>query len=348
MVDLPARHAALSDEVESRVLEVLRQGRWVGGPVVAEAEGLAAAWTKRARAVGVNSGTDALMIALQAVGVRSGDEVILPALSFFATAGAVGALGARPVIVDVDEDGLLDLRAAAQAMQPSVRAILPVHLFGAACPHPDLGVPVVDDLAQAVGGAGGSGVLGAISTYPTKTWGAAGDGGFIVGDDPDLIERAWGLANHGLRAPHLHHAIDGQIGRNSRLDTLQAAILIAHAADLPRRLARRRANADLYDALLPPGVRPLARSTGHAVHHYVIRLRERDRVAASLRSAGIETAIYYPRPLGDQPALQERARLTPCPVAAELCREVLALPVHAGLSEADVRKVAEHLAAEVA
>ena len=151
MVDLAARHAAAQEAIESRVLEVLRGGAYVGGAVVAEAESLAARWLGRAGAVGVNSGTDALCLALQALGVGPGDEVVVPALSFFATAGAVCAVGATPVFADVRADGCLDPAAAAAACGPRVRAVIPVHLFGQRCVAPPVSVPLLDDAAQAVG-----------------------------------------------------------------------------------------------------------------------------------------------------------------------------------------------------
>ncbi|TVQ94440.1 MAG: DegT/DnrJ/EryC1/StrS family aminotransferase [Deltaproteobacteria bacterium] len=347
MADLQGLYRGSSELIEREVIEVLRSGRWVGGDRVAQAERLAADRFHRSHAIGVNSGTDALMIALQVAGVRPGGEVIVPALSFFATAGAVCAIGAIPVIVDVDERGLLDLGAATRAMSPSVQAIVPVHLFGAQAPHPDLGVPVVDDLAQAIGGRPGQGLLGASSTYPTKTWGSAGDGGFIVTDDPTLAAKARALANHGLAGAHLHHAVDGIVGRNSRLDAVQAAVLVAMAPRLDERLARRRAHATRYDRGLPQWVRPLPREPEHPVHHYVVRVSERDRCIQILARHGIETAIYYPRPLHAQPALQGRARLTPCPLAETLCQELLALPVHAGLSEPQIDHVCRVFRSEV-
>lgn len=339
MVDLAARHDRTAHTTERAVVQVLRSGAWIGGQIVSRAEALAAELCQRGGAVGVNSGTDGLMLALQAVGVRPGDEVIVPALTYFATAGAVCAIGARPVVVDVDERGLIDPAAIEGALAPSVRAVVPVHLFGAAVAPLDLPVPIVDDLAQAVGGAAGQGQLGAVSTYPTKTWGAAGDGGFVVGDDLELLERVRALGHHGTCGPHLHRAIDGVVGRNSRLDALQAAVLIAQATALPVRLTRRRANAAYYDAHLTELVRPLPREASHAVHQYVVRTPRRDEVVRALEIAGVECAVYYPRPLGAQPALRDLARVLPCPVAERLCDELLALPVHAGLEPPDLDRV---------
>ena len=341
MTDLAARHAEVAADVEARVLGVLRSGVAIGGPEVAAAEAEAARWFGRAHAVGVNGGTDALIFALQAVGVRPGDEVIVPALSFFATAGAVCAIGAIPVVADVlDDDGTLDPDAARAAWTPRTRAVVPVHLFGATAARPDLDLPIVDDAAQAIGAdpPAAYGSLTAVSAYPTKTWGASGDAGFVLGDDPALLGRVRRLGNHGATGPHHHEPIDGMVGRNSRLDAVQAAVLLGHAPRLAARVARRRAIAARYDRELPPTFRPLARGPGHPVHHYVVRVPDRARIRAALEAAGVETAIYYPRPLHHQPALAGRAR-GETPVADALCTSLLALPVHDALDDDAVAAV---------
>jgi len=266
MADLAARHRRLAQASEAAVLRVLRSGRWVGGPEVQACESEAAGLFGRGIGVGVNSGTDALILALQALGVGPGDEVLVPALSFFATAGAVARIAARPVVVDVLEDApLMDPDAAQAAMGPRTRAAIPVHLFGMACPHPGLDVPLVEDSAQAVGldPAPRLGQFSAVSFYPTKTIGAAGDAGLLACDDPQLAERARTLANHGAVAgqPHLHRRAAGQVGGNSRLDPLQAALIRVQLADLPRRVARRRG--------LRPGPAPgrAARAAGSGRSH---------------------------------------------------------------------------------
>lgn len=345
--DLAARHTAVAADVEAAVLGVLRSGQYIGGEVVAEAEAAAARVFGHRGAVGVGSGTDALAIALQVAGVRPGDEVILPAWTFFATAGAVCLIGAIPVIVDVGPDGLLDVDAAAAAVGPRTRAIVPVHLFGALARAPDVGVPIVDDAAQAAGAdpPRRCGAIAAASTYPTKAWASAGDGGFVLADDPDVLARARALGSHGLVGPHAHAHIDGVIGRNSRLDALHAAVLLAHLPALAARTARRRAIAAQYDAALGPGVRALTRDPGHPVSPYVLCCDDRAAVAARLRAAGVETAVYYPRPLGDQPALAAIARVTPCPVAHTLSAEALAVPCYDGLTEAEVATICLALSA---
>lgn len=344
MADLAARHAEVAAEAEALVLEVLRSGRWIGGPIVEQAEAACARWFGRRYAIGVNSGTDALMLALQAAGVRAGDEVIVPALTFFATAGAVCAIGARPVVVDVLDDGCIDPAAAAAAVTSRTRAVVPVHLFGNVAVSPGVGVPIVDDAAQAIGGTPprSTGVLTTVSTYPTKTWSSSGDGGFVLTDDPELLERVRRLSNHGMRGvPHEHHLVDGLVGRNSRLDAVQAAVLVAHERRLAARVSRRRAIAERYDRSLPPGVTPLPRSPGSPVHHYAVLSDRREAIRAALAERGVETAIYYPTPLHRQPAIAQPARV---PVAERLCARIFALPVHEGLDDHDVDRIVVALA----
>ena len=245
------------------------------------------------------------------------------------------------MVADIRPDAPL-LDTATLPVTGRTRAVVAVHLYGALCAVPALGVPVVDDASQAAGAAPPTrtGSIGAASLYPTKTLGAAGDAGVVLCADEPTRERAHRLANHGQRAPHDHHAVDGLVGTNSRMDALQAAILLAHARALPARVARRRALAAHYDAALPGWMRRLPRDAGHPVHQYVVRVPARDRVRAALLEAGVETAVYYPRPLGDQPALAQWPR-TPTPNADAFCREALALPVHEHLSDDDATRVVD-------
>lgn len=328
-LDLTRRHAEVSVGVERRVLEVLRSGQYVGGPVVAAAEAVAARWLGRRHAVGVGSGTDALILALQALGVGPGDEVLVPALSFFATAGAVLATGAEVVVADVGEDALLDWASADALRSPRTKVVIPVHLYGNRVEPADLGLPLLDDAAQAIGvvPTAATGVLSALSTYPTKTWGAAGDGGFVVTDDDELAARVRALGNHGQRSPGVFERVVAHAGRASRLDAVQAAVLLGHAEGLQARLTRRRQLARRYDAGLPEGLRPLPRSPGSAVHQYLVRAPHRAALQRHLAACGIGTAVYYPAPLTAQPALAG-CRRAPVPVATALAEELLALPIH--------------------
>jgi len=347
LVDLARRHRDVADDVESRVLEVLRSGLYIGGAAVAEVEAVVAGWLGGVGAVGVGNGTDALILALQALGVGPGDEVVIPALSFFATAGAVLRVGAVPVVVDVTGDALLDPLEVRAAMSSRVRAVVPVHLFGSVAPAPDVGVSVVDDAAQAVGAEPPPmrGELAAVSAYPTKPWGAAGDAGFVVGREPELLARVRALGAHG-RSGDGHAPIGDVVGRNSRLDAVQAAVLGAHAARLSSRRDARRARALRYDRGLPEGVVPLPRPAGSAVSQYCVLVTDRRRIRSRLTEAGIATAVYYPRPLPDEPALAGRCRIRPAPVARHLADHLLALPI-VDCDDADVDEVLAALHAAV-
>ncbi len=343
MADLAARHARVARLVEPAVLEVLRSGRYVGGPVVTATMSALAEHFAWKHAVGVNSGTDALVYALQAVGVRPGDEVIVPAVTFFASAGAVCRIGATPVIADVRADlPLLD--AENLPLSPRTRAVMAVHLYGERCALPSLPVPIVDDAAQSAGADPPcrTGIIAAVSFYPTKTLGAAGDGGCVLTDDPEVARKVHLLTHHGMPTAYLAETVDGVVGANSRLDAVQAAVLGAHLTDLPARVAIRRRNAAIYDRELPASIQRLPRGPGHPVHQYVVLLPPgvaRDAVVSGLRSRGVESAVYYPLSLSRQPALARFTRLTPTPRADAFCARCLALPVHESLSDDDLAQV---------
>ncbi len=341
LADPRARHRLDGELVEAAVVQVLRSGRLIGGPVVADAETAAARLFRRRGAVGVNSGTDALMLALIATGVRPGDEVLVPALTFFATAGAVVAIGAIPVPVDVDERGLIDMRDAASAVGPHTRAIIPVHLFGNAVTDVLADMPSVDDLAQAAGADPpvGHAKLGAVSCYPTKIWGASGDAGFVVSDDIERLAAIRALGNHGLVDVHLHHAIDEDaVGRNSRLDAVQAAILLGRLHGMAADINRRQTIARRYDNALAD-FRPLRRDSGNPVPQYVLDVPRRDATRKRLDEAGIDSAPLYPLSLTRQPALAHVIRPRPTPIADDKAAHFLSIPCHGGLTDEDVDRV---------
>ncbi len=334
LVDIQGRHRRLAAQVEQAVLEVLRSGRHIGGPVVAEAERRLAATFRARHGIGCGSGTEALVLALRALDLGPGSRVAVPALSFFATVEAVLWVGAEPVFVDVLPDRpLLD----AAAVPSDVDAAIAVHLFGHLAPIPDH-VPVIDDACQALGWTHElPGDIAALSLYPTKNVGAAGDAGALFTNDDALADRLRKLGNHGLLGPH-HH---GALGTTSRLDPIQAAVVLVHLDDLPRRTARRHAIAAHYDAELG-GLSPLLRAPGDVVHQYVVRHPDRDALAVSLREAGIGSAVYYPYPMDVQPTVSGRApslETSACPHAVAYCQQCLALPCHAELSDADVDHV---------
>jgi UDP-2-acetamido-2-deoxy-ribo-hexuluronate aminotransferase len=345
MVDLAARHRRVADDAERRVIEVLRSGWYIGGPVVAGAEAALAARFDYTLGVGVGSGTEALILALKALGIGPGARVLVPALSFFATAEAVLYVGAEPVFGDVLADRpLLDVSAA----PTDVDAAILVHLFGARSEAPAIDGPIIDDIAQAAGWGHGRppGVVGCLSLYPTKTLHGAGDAGGVFTDDPELAERVRRLGRHGQTSNYTHDRVMGALGTSSRLDAVQAALTLAHLADLDRRVAARQATADRYDAALGH-LNPLPREPGDAVHHYILRPDDRAGVQAKLAEAGIGSAVYYPAPMDVQPAITGRSEVrleeSGCPNAAEFCRRSLAIPVHADLSEAQIEYVLETL-----
>ena len=374
-LDLASEVDGLWDELLPAVEQVLRSGQFVGGAEVEAFETEAAEHLGVRHAVGLNSGTDALVIALEALGVGPGDEVITTPFSFFATAEAAMRLGARPLFGDIDPVTLnLDPETVLPLLGPRTKAILPVHLFGLPADMArfseigrSFGVPVVEDAAQAFGATysgtcmgcdgaceasvraelagrkvGALGTAAAFSFYPTKTLGAYGDAGMLTTDDDDLAAHARRLRNHGSR-PHDKYVHD-LLGHNSRLDALQAVVLRIKLRHLPvANAARRRvagwyrdALADAPDVVLPPD------HPDHVFHQFTVQVpAERlDAVRAALTEDGIAHQRFYPLALSAQPVMGEGA--TP-PVVAEVCDRVVSLPIHPGLGEGDVERVAERV-----
>jgi len=328
--DMRAEVAAVRTEVDQAIARVLDHGGFVGG---AEVEAFEAALATRCgvtHAVGTSSGTDALLATGMALGWRAGDAVATTPLSFFATAGAIVRLGARPVFVDIDDTLNVDPAALRDLREPQLAAAIVVHLFGRPARWDGLTVPVVEDAAQAIGAAPVRGVAAALSFFPTKNLGGFGDGGAVLTDDDALADRVRLLRNHGAR-PKYHHVA---VGGNFRLDALQAAILAAKLPHLGRWVSARRALAARYcaglaelDAIGLPADEP-----AHVYHQFAIRVPDRDRVRARLAAAGIGTEIYYPSPLHLQPALAEHGyRRGWCPRAEAACDELLALPIYPSL-----------------
>jgi dTDP-3-amino-3,4,6-trideoxy-alpha-D-glucose transaminase len=335
--------------VQEAIARVTARGWYVLGPEVEAFETEFAAACSAACAVGTGNGTDAIALLLRAAGVGSGDEVIVPAITAAYTALAVVAAGATPVIVDVNDQTLtMDPDACAAAVTPRTRAIVPVHLYGQAADMPALaavatrhGLAVVEDCCQAhLATSGGTpvgtfGIGGAFSFYPTKNLGALGDGGAIITTDRSIAERIKRIRNGGQTTRYLHV----ELGINSRLDEIQAAILRARLPLLREWTRRRREIAGEYRRSLPPALRPIAeRDPGHVYHLFPVRVAGRDAVQAALGAAGIETLIHYPVPLSDQPAFSA-FQPAACPVASRAAKELLSLPLHPGLSDDDVRAV---------
>lgn len=341
--DMGAELAPVRAEVDAAIARVLDSGVFVGGPEVTAFERELAAATGAGHAIGTSSGTDALHAIFMALGIGPGDEVVTSPLTFFATAGSAARLGARVVFADVDDATLcLDPRAAVAAVTPRTKAIVPVHLFGRLAELPATAVPIIEDAAQAIGAGPVRGLAAALSCFPTKNLGAAGDAGAIVTDDAALADRLALLRNHGAR-PKYHHVA---VGGNFRLDALQAAILRAKLPHLAAWTAARRAHAARYRELfaaagVPPELRLPADHPAHVYHQFVIRAPRRDALRAHLTAAGIGTEVYYPEALHQQPVF---APSPPCPVAERACTEVLALPIQPALTGAAQAAVVDAIA----
>ena len=342
-LDLERRWRRHRDAVQAGVDRVLGRGVLLGGPEVEAFEESWAAFAGCNHAVAVASGTEALRIALVAAGVGPGDEVIVPAMTAVPTAAAVCATGATPVFADVDPaTGLLDSEAAARAVTDRTAAVVPVHLYGRPCPVPDLGVPVVEDAAQAHGALTGRSsprtVATAYSFYPTKNLGGIGDGGAVVADDPAIVARVRALRGHGLvaRSDYRHDVIAG----NSRLSEIEAAALQAALATLADDTVRRREIAGAYrDAA--PSLDWQSPHDDHVYHLCVVRVPDRE----SQREAWpFGTAVHYARALTQQPAYAQFVR-DPCPNAEAWAASCVSLPCFPELTDDEVELVCKGLAA---
>ena len=312
LLDLGRQYAPLKEELDAAVLRVMAHGRFINGPEVAEFEKATAGYVGAKHAIGVASGTDALLIALRALGVGPDTEV-MPTFTFFATAGTVHNLGAKPVFVDIDPDTYnLDPACIEAVISNRTRAIMPVHLFGQCADMTPLlkvadahGIPVVEDAAQALSAsygermAGTLGKLGCFSFFPTKNLGCLGDGGLIVTDDDELNELIRKLKAHGAKPKYYHQLV----GYNSRLDTIHAAALLVKLPHLDAWSRHRRVNAARYDELLAdaPVRRPTDAGRGyHIYNQYTIELDRRDEFREHLRSRNVGHEVYYPVPLHRQ------------------------------------------------
>ena len=352
-IDLRAQHATIRTEVMEAVGRVFENQSFVLGEEVSGFEGDAADYCDAREAVGCASGTDALLLSLMACGVGPGDEVITSPFTFFATAGSIHRVGATPVFVDVEPDGFnIDPEAIEAAVTPRTKAIMPVHIFGQTAEMDPIwrtaakhGLHVIEDAAQSIGAeyrGRRSGVLGTIacfSFFPTKNLGGAGDGGMMTTDDAEISANLKRLRVHGDVGGYEHV----QVGLNSRLDALQAAVLRVKLRHLDDWTEARRANAERYDALLndyrvadavaPPARLPERR---HVYNQYVTRVTggRRESVLAHMRNAGVGAAVYYPKPLHLQTCFADLGyRKGQLPVAERACEEVLALPIFAELGE---------------
>ena len=349
----------LRDEILATVDRVFRSGRLVLGQEGVKFEREMASYLGVAGGVGVNSGTDAIYIALASLGIKAGDEVITVPNTAVPTVSAIRTLGATPVFVDIrDDDFLMDVGQIEAAITPRTKAIIPVHIYG----HPaDMdaivavarrhGVPVLEDACQAHGAlykgrpAGSLGQAACFSFYPSKNLGAYGEAGALVTNDPELAEKARILRDHGSEAKYQHSVI----GINGRMEAIQAAVLGVKLPHLQAWNARRRKLAQRYDALLAgiPNCRPIGQeaTVESAYHLYVVRVPRRDVVRAALADRGVGTQIHYPIPVHRQPAYAKTFSSVPdLPVTDEITAEILSLPLYPELEEERLGMVASALA----
>ncbi len=355
LLDLTRQYRPLREAFRQTLDRVCESQRFILGSEVEDFEREAAAALGVAHAVGVSSGTDALLEALMALGVGPGDQVIVPTFTFFATAGVVTRLGATPIFVDIDPvDYCLNPRQVRDRIGPRTRAVVPVHLFGQSA---DMGalieaagrVPVVEDCAQSWGAdfggrqVGSIGIMGAFSFFPSKNLGCFGDGGMITTADEEIDRRLRELRMHGQSGPYEHPLVGG----NFRLDALQAAILRVKLPHVAGWIDGRRANAERYRHLFAEagldgtiGLPEAVPGRGHTFNQYVVRVPRRDELRAFLNARGIGCAVYYPLPLHLQPCFAGLGHAEgDFPVAEKASREVLALPVFPELEESEQHEV---------
>lgn len=354
-VDLRAQHQALRAELIAALTEVLDSGQFAGGPFVERFEQAFAEYCGCPFAVGVSSGTEALWLTLLALGIGPGDEVITVPHTFAATIEAIWMTGARPVLVDINEETYtLDPYRLYQAFSPRTKAIIPVHIFGQTADMDVIlieaerdGIPVIEDACQAHGAtykgrkAGSMGLAGCFSFYPSKNLGALGEAGAVVTRDEQLRDKLRMLRDHG-QARKYHHEL---VGWNSRMDGLQAAALLVKLRHLEQTNHRRQLLASLYTRLLndcPEIVLPRpAAYAGHVYHLYVVRVPDRDAVRAELEARGIQCGIHYPVPIHLQPAWAKLGyKPGDFPVAERCAREFLSLPLYPELPLRQAEKVA--------
>jgi dTDP-4-amino-4,6-dideoxygalactose transaminase len=355
LLDLKAQYATIRDEMMPALEAVMNSQYFINGPEVKALEQAVASYSECKAAVGVSSGTDALLCSLMTLGIGAGAEVITTPYTFFATAGSIWRTGAKPVFVDIEPDTFnIDASKIAAAVTDNTRAIMPVHLFGqmadmdavmAVAHAHDL--HVIEDAAQAIGAvykgrkAGSIGTTGCFSFFPSKNLGGMGDGGMIVTQDPNLGDRLSQCRNHGSKPKYFHKWVGG----NFRLDTLQAAGLLVKLKHLDDWSAKRRANAARYDELFadcPAVVRPTIRPENVSIYNqYVIRAPRRNELQAFLKEQGIGNEVYYPLSLHQQECFASLGyKASDFPESERAAAESLALPIFPELTDEQIQYVA--------
>jgi len=354
MVDLKKQFQGIKEEVLNIVTEILESSQYILGQKVSEFERKVANYHSVREAIGVASGTDALHLSIDALGIGEGDEVITTPFTFIATAEAILYTGAMPVFVDIEPDTLnIDVSQIEANITKKTKAILPVHLFG----HPadminilDIAkkyrLKIIEDCAQSLGAevngkkAGSLGDAGCFSFYPSKNLGGYGDGGMVILNDSGVADIIRELRNHGSKGSYKHK----RVGFNSRLDEIQAGILLVKLLRLDKYNIKRRQNAALYNNLLSDKVRCPVEKQGayHVFHQYTIISNKRDEIHQRLKENGISSVVYYPVPLHLQEALKFLGyQKGDFPVAEKAAKEVLSLPMYPELEESTIIKIAE-------
>lgn len=363
MVDLKTQYLRIKDEIDLAIQRCLDDSRFIGGEQVDRFERKLGEYLSSDHIISCGNATDALQIALIALDLQKGDEVIVPAFTYAAAAEAIVLLDLIPVVVDVNEDDFnINIDGLEKAITQRTKAVVPVHLFGQCSDMDDIcdlaehhDIKLVEDNAQSIGSeyfgeeesrkSGTIGDIGAISFFPTKNLGCFGDGGCLCTNDKNLAAKARMITRHG-QSKKFHHEI---IGMNSRLDSLQAAILNVKLKHLEDFIKRRIRAAEFYDENLKQiegvEVPHRAEHCRHVFHQYTIKVKhgKRDALKAYLDEEGIPSAIYYPLPLYKQNAFKKYFKGTPLPAAEKLCREVLSLPMHTELTEDQLQFITEKI-----
>jgi dTDP-4-amino-4,6-dideoxygalactose transaminase len=356
LLDLRSQHATIRDDVVAAMMQVVEDQVFILGPPVGQLEEAVAALSGTRFAIGCANGTDALVLAMRALDIGRGDEVVTTPFTFFATAGTIHNVGAKPVFADIDPDNFnISPQAAAAAVTPATKAVIPVDLFGQLAPLdaiavaiPDL--PMIEDAAQSIGAtremggrtvrAGETATIGTFSFFPSKNLGGYGDGGMMVTQDEALATRLRRLRVHGGLKTYFHD----EVGFNSRLDSLQAAVLLAKLPHLEKWSAARRRNADYYDsafAELTEVRTPVIDPPNVSIYNqYTLRAEHRDDLQAHLKAKGIGNSIYYPLPLHLQPCFAYLGyREGDFPESERVSKEVLSLPIYPELTEGQLDEV---------
>jgi dTDP-4-amino-4,6-dideoxygalactose transaminase len=356
LLDLKRQYLPLKSEMDAAVLNVLDHGKFILGPEVKELEAKVAKYSGVSQGIGVNSGTDALLLALRAVGVAPGDEVITTNYSFFATAGVISRLGAKPVFVDIEPDSYnIDPNLIEAAITNKTKAIVPVHLYGQMADMDPImaiakkhNLPVIEDGAQSIGVTykgklcGSMGTIGCFSFFPSKNLGGIGDGGMIVTDDQELSDSCRMLRVHGSK-PKYYHKI---VGFNSRLATIQAAAIMVKLPHLKAWSEGRQKNAAYYDErfaaskIVTPTVKEY--TTFHIYNQYTIAVENRDELLSKLREKKIGCEIYYPVPFHTQECFADLGyKADEFPNSNKACNSVISIPIFPELTEAERAFVAD-------